>query len=483
MQPPQQLISPPLVFVIVVCLIDGTNISVVTNTHETISNLKSRVAAKRGLSTQSLRSILLHNTIELEDRNTLSHYKISTKQTLSLVDVHSKSITLKTFAGRTFYLTYDGRENMAEFKELIHFIEGTPPYQQCLNFKWLGLETEPDSEYWTEYPFKQHDGEYIFLLNYDSLGVEYVVKDPLHNKFHVPIHLHDTVLELKKKVAFLQGTKVELQNLFLSWEKLEDDRVLGFHGMATGRTVRLVPRITQQILIYRDNGPNFPMNVDIQMTVAGLKEDIERSKLIPIEDQFIVHVGIIRPDDYVVCHKGLAPTDPVYLIVRTPLETIISYRGRAEILKCESSDTIDDLKQRIQFSVGVPVDMQTLVYQERVIGPRFQVGTTTLSELGIANGQIINLFSMVVKAKGKELSSEVYCNNTETVRTLRERICRIMSIRISYLRKAGSGGEGRRLRVLVDAKSLYYYSIKDGDTILLRDLQLGVYDGTASIFD
>lgn len=194
MQLPQQQPSRPPISASLstsVCLIDGTNISVRTAMHETIADLKRRISPKRGLVMQFLpeRQILLRNTINLDSMKAISHYKISSGQTLNLIDVHSQSITHKTLAGRTLYLTYDGCESVAEFMQMIHFVEGTPPDQQCLNFKWLEFETELDLRYWTEYPFKQYDGESILLLEYDLLVVEFMVKDLAGNTSHVPIHL------------------------------------------------------------------------------------------------------------------------------------------------------------------------------------------------------------------------------------------------------------------------------------------------------
>merc|ERR1711907_87334 len=160
-------------------------------------------------------------------------------------------------------------------------------------------------------------------------------------------------------------------------------------GVKPGDVINMEPMDIAITIKKTPDGRELPIRANPNDNVRDLKKKIEDVHGIPIENQNLAFEGVPLDDpletlgDRGVKHGDVVDLlDPLLAVnVKTP-DGSITHR-----FNVKPSNTVQDLKERIENDVNIPVDDQKLVYK----GKPLNDPSVTVNNVGISDGDTLHL--------------------------------------------------------------------------------------------
>jgi ubiquitin C len=207
----------------------------------------------------------------------------------------------------------------------------------------------------------------------------------------------DTIAQVKQKFQDKEGVAAELQRLAFAGQELRDDRTLSHYSICHESTLQLVVWIGTQQIGYGGLSPRgeasamviyiekmkarVMLHVNPEDTIAQVKGKIQAKEGIPLDQQRLVFGGEQVEDGRTLRDYGIQHENEVRLVLKLKVRKRIS-RGpippgkagpmmisikalTSEVitLHMKPSNTISEVKQRIEEQEGFPVGQQYLVFR------------------------------------------------------------------------------------------------------------------------
>ena len=330
------------------------------NPSNTIKNIKEKIEIEEKLDSSQFR--LFHNDILLNDDQTIQDYNISIDDAINLVA--QNIIIIRTIDYKDIYLQvnfYDHIERIIE--KLRHKVE-IPPKQYILLLK-NGLILEDDKTL-NDYNIKENS--IIYIKYYKKL--EIVVNMNNEKYFYLNVKSLDTINTIINYINKIERLIPNKYKFIYNKEKIDDfNKTLEFYEINNGSILYLLTIDIIHIFVQNLLGKQIIIKVDsIYTTIRDIKEKInEKEGISP--DQYILKYNEIKLeddnktiDDYDINKKSL-----IILKLNKNLQITITDSGKSYLLYVSSNDTIENIKQKIQNKVGMPLNKFSLSYSGRIL--------------------------------------------------------------------------------------------------------------------
>ena len=309
-------------------------------------------------------------------------------------------------------LEVDSSDTIGNLKEKIKDKKGFPAEEQLLFFQ---SKTQlKDDRTVCDYNIQNKSTVKLSLQIY---RLEVTILTEGRRPVTLEVNATDSILELKREIQDVTGVPLKKQCLSFAGIELENERTIFAYNIQNKSSINLVVKI-KVYLVTPLSQEKMTLVLKPKDNIGSIKDKIYAQTKIPSHRQVLKFNDEELDDVHTLKYYNIESKSKLFLYEAIKI-FVEMLNGTVVTLKLCKSNTIEDVKVRLNLREDIPWDMQRLSFRGKPLRD-----SDSLSDLNIQNESILRYLVMIrihVKMpNGYEISADV--NLDDKIRNVRDRI-------------------------------------------------------------